>query len=95
MSSVFKSLESGDAIFTRKIEFPARARTEIVRDDTLDLRTKRLSSNCKDLAVKRTIGERRFVLDVDFMPFSMSTSSIESVWYRVVLVVDANDCVSW
>lgn len=66
-----------------------------MRDDTIDLRTKWLNSNCEGLAVKSTIGERRYVLDVDFMPFSMSTSSIESAWYRVVLVVEANDCVSW
>ena len=51
VSGVFKGVENGRAVFTREVELPARARIEIVRDDSIDLRTKWLNGDCADLAV--------------------------------------------
>ena len=65
-----------------------------MQDDTVDLRTKRLVGNCKGLAVGVVNSQKRVVPDLHFRLVCMSPSSMESVWYRVVLVVEANDCVS-
>ena len=94
MSGVLQSLENSSAVFTRKIELPARARIEIVRDDTVDLRTKWLVGSCKGLAVGVVNSQRKVVPELHFRLVCKSPSSMESAWYRVVLVVEANDCVS-
>ena len=65
-----------------------------MRDDTIDLGTEWLDSDCERLAMKSLFGRRRFVHGLHFRPICMSASSMESAWYRVVLVVEANDCVS-
>ena len=50
MRRMFEGKESSGAVFTRKIELPARARNEIVRDDPIDLNAERLDSCCESLA---------------------------------------------
>ena len=53
---MFQGLKNGGPIFTREIELPARARIEIVQDDTIDLGTEWLDSDCERLAVKSLFG---------------------------------------
>ena len=65
-----------------------------MQDDTVDLGTKRLVGNYKGLAVGVVNSQKRVVPDLHFRLLCMSPSSMESAWYRVVLVVEANDCVS-
>ena len=65
-----------------------------MRDDIVDLRTKWLVGNCKGLAVGIVKRQKKVVPDLHFRLVCMSPSSMESAWYRVVLVVEANDCVS-
>ena len=65
-----------------------------MQDDTVDLRTKWLVGSCKGLAVGVVNSQRRVVPDLHFRLVCMSPSSMESAWYRVVLVVEATDCVS-
>ncbi len=56
MSSMFQGLENGVAVLTREIELPAGARIEIVRDDTIDLRTEWLDGHCEGLAFTSWLG---------------------------------------
>ena len=65
-----------------------------MRDDTTNLRTKWLICNCESLVAKIVSSHKMIIPDLHFRPICLSPSSIESAWYRVVLVVEANDCVS-
>ena len=65
-----------------------------MRDDTIDLRTEWLDDDCERLSSVILGWPEENLQDLHFRPIGVSASSTDSAWYRVVLVVEANDCVS-